>query len=101
MSVPCVHERLGDLARAQGRLDEAKRRYRLVLTFPGRMPSSGMAPVSLAELLLAEQRPGEATAVFRDAADHPNIILNLFPTMRATSSSPDASRFEGLLPRDS
>ncbi|WP_164704417.1 hypothetical protein [Blastococcus litoris] len=62
-----VHECLGGVARKRGRLDEAERRYRLVLTFRPLNGTMGMTEVSLAEVLLDRGRADDAAATLAGA----------------------------------
>jgi tetratricopeptide (TPR) repeat protein len=69
--VPWTLERLGDIARRQGRLPEAEQYYRRLLTrgsdAASRNGTTGMTAVSLAEVLLDQGRPDEAAAALGEA----------------------------------
>ena len=65
-----VLEHLADLARVQGRLEEAEFGYRRVLAHPDvNMIGSGMVEVSLAELLMDRGLPADALQVLEAATE--------------------------------
>lgn len=69
MEAVSVPEHLGDMAVRQGRLHDAERLYRRVFKeVPGGSGTSGLVFLSLAELLTATGRPGEALPLL-DTAD--------------------------------
>ena len=90
-------EQLGDIARRLGRLAEAERHYRRVLTFRPHGSVSGMVEVSLAEVLLDLGRPDEAAAAL-DEADmfsvtmfHANLFRHLVALARIAQARGDAN----------
>lgn len=86
-------EVLGDIAREQGRLDEAEHHYRRLLSSPERNGTSGMVEVSLAEVLLEAGRADDA-AVALEQADRDSVDTfhaNLFRFL-VTRARIDAAR---------
>jgi hypothetical protein len=80
--VAFAHERLGDLCRSRGALDEAEREYRASLaTSPSLSGTSGEVHLSLAEVVLAR---GDTTAVpealslLEAARPHMNFNSSIF-----------------------
>lgn len=70
--IPYTTELLGDIARAQGRLADAERHYRRLLSSPDGNGTTGMVEVSLSEVLLELGRPDEAAAAL-DEADRDSL----------------------------
>lgn len=98
LSVSYVHELLGDVARAQGRLEEAARCYRHLLTLRPLLDNSGMVDVSLAEVLLELGHPDEAAAALAEVDEQTLATFNsklfryLVACARVASARSDAER---------
>jgi predicted Zn-dependent protease len=70
-----ILELLADLARSQGRLEEAERRYRGVLAHPdANMRGSGMVEVSLAEVLMERGMPEDAANMLQTATENESTM---------------------------
>ncbi|WP_167760507.1 tetratricopeptide repeat protein [Blastococcus sp. CT_GayMR16] len=70
-------EHLGDIARAQGRFEEAEMRYRHLRSLPPSNVRSDILHVSLAEVLLELQRPEEASTVLVQMSEDEQVMFGI------------------------